>query len=175
MGEEAIRIKATFKNLIDIYNATSSLLLDAGSIMKKHGYKHMQGNAIGTATSKNIDYPSEWFPWYAGRYFFKEGKSSIIKAIGILFADPYDEPLDPVILLATFNMTQSNFKRYGGSIQPHVWLELADKKAMKSVISISENKKFRIKRTKIMAIPLEEVKEQAMLEKTVIKLIDMEL
>jgi hypothetical protein len=168
MSKQSENIKATFKNIITIYNTTASLLLDVGSLLEKNGYTCLHGNTLGTEQSKDINWPSYWITPYASRYFAATEKSEEIKAVGLFFVDASHDPIDPIILIASFKPLHDKTKYYYGKLRD-MWFSLVEDKVIGKVIDLPENKSHNFAIAKIKAIALGNITNQKTLEENIVK------
>ena len=98
MGELSENIKATFSNLLQIYEETADMFLDADDLMIRNGHRVLKGSALESGTSKSLDSPRWWATFSGVRYYVPDDDPLIAKSIGVFFMDSRLEPMDPIIV-----------------------------------------------------------------------------
>ena len=169
MSDQTDSIKTTFKNLITIYQETANLLLDAGSILEKAGYPCLHTNTLGTEQSKNINNPSWWITPYASRYFETQENPAEIKAIGVFFVDKAYTPIEPLVLAGCFKMKKNEKDEVlplGYWYLKEAWFSLISDRKLREDLELEGNWNFSS--AKIRAVPLDDIRDQETLEKTII-------
>jgi len=169
MKKQMETIKTTFGNLFTIYTETATLLLDAESLMEKAGYTCPHGNTLGTEQSKNMNNPGWWITPYAARYFIDKKHPHILKGLGVFFVTQYYEAIEPLIIIASFDMKKDDKDEpmdFGYYYLRYIWFNLVTGDEMNKEYSFGE--KWNFNKAKVMAIPLENIKDMDALIKMVI-------
>ncbi len=170
MSELTNDIRITFENIMKVYQASSSLLLDTDSLMEEKGYTCVHGNYLGTEQSKNINLPNNWIPPFCSRHYVNIQDPEKIKTIGIFYVDKAKIPIDPLIITAIFQMDKDKDAKvlpyYYGYLK-EAWFSLAEEKKLDSVIDISGGWNFI--KGKVRAVSLDVVDDQASLKTKVIQ------
>lgn len=168
MGEVSENIKATFANMVQIYEETASLFLDVDDLMARNGHRVIKGSAIESAYSKSLNYPRWWVTHAGARYYVSEEDPWVARSIGVFFLDSRLEPTDPIIVLATMRGIAEEEE---DEINPSWVLWDAWTKGVTDH-SIEEEHTFgnikKVERGKIIAIPLEKVADRESLEMLIV-------
>jgi hypothetical protein len=101
MGEVSENIKASFANILHIYEETASLFLDADDLMERNGYKSLRGAALEAGLSRSLDYPNWWALFSGVRYYISEDDPWVAKSIAVFFLDARQEAMDPIIVFSS--------------------------------------------------------------------------
>lgn len=175
MGEVVDGIITTFKNIITIYEETASLLEDAGAMLEASGYRCLHQTTVGTEQSKQMAYPGWWITPFAARYFVVDENPTEVKAVGVFFVDKGYTPIEPIIAAACFRMKTNeagDVLPYWHSYLKEAWFTALPERKLGEVLEFLG--KWNFEGGKIRAVPLEDVKDQETLKKSVVDpLIDM--
>ena len=168
MGEISDNIKATFSNMVRIYEEMASLLLDADDLMTRNGYRPLKGSAIESAYSKSLNHPRWWMTLSGARYYVSDEDPMVAKAIGFFFFNSRLEPIDPVIVFSTMCGSEEGSE---GEVNPswvlwEAWTKGVSDQALDKEHTFTNIKSIR--QGKISGVLLENVVDQTSLELLVI-------
>ena len=168
MGEISENIKATFSNIIRIYEETASLFLDVDDLMVRNGFRLAKGTGIESAHSRSLNYPRWWMAFAGARYYISEADPMVAKSMGVIFLDSRMEPMDPVIVFATMKGSSEDSEE---EVNPSGVLHEAWMKGIKDQSMEADHpfaKTRDVEQGKIKGILLEKVTDRSSLEELVI-------
>ena len=168
MGEISENVKATFANLIQIYEQTANLFLDVDDLMIRNGHRVLKGSAIESAYSRSLNSPRWWVTFSGVRYYVSDADPMVARAVGVFFLDSRLDPINPIFVISAM---RGNADEEGDEVNPS-WVLWDAWNTGVSDHSLEEEHSFgtvkKIDRGKIVAIPLEKVADRASLEMLVV-------
>jgi len=177
VSETSENIRATFTNMVKIYEETAKFFLDADELMTRNGYRVLKGSALESESSRSLNYPRWWLMFAGVRYYIPEENPDISRAIGIYFYDSSHQPIEPIIVIGTFVRDESEGDE--DEINPFGTLGDAWNKEITDPMLEKEyevGKIRNVKRGKVRGMLLEGVTDFEALESKVINpLIEMKL
>ncbi len=169
MTELSENIKTSFANIQSIYEQIANLFSDVDDLMQQRGYRNMGRASVEAPFSKSLNYPRWWLVGSASRYYILDTQPEIARSIGIFFLDGQMQPIDPIVLMGVL---KGKIDEENEEVDPFWVLWDAWNKELSDHSLVNEHtfKDFKkIQQGKLLAIPLEEIKDHESLEKMVIE------